>query len=81
MRNSILLGNRSFINVDMMNRSRTEGRDTLTKTYLYLFQNSSCVPPNYMANQSDINEKMRGILIDWLIEVLKILFADVVAIQ
>ncbi|KAL3619801.1 Cyclin-B2-4 [Castilleja foliolosa] len=29
----------------------------------------SCVSPNYMANQSDINERMRGILIDWLIEV------------
>ncbi|KAL3505493.1 hypothetical protein ACH5RR_035334 [Cinchona calisaya] len=30
---------------------------------------SSCVPPNYMAQQFDINERMRGILIDWLIEV------------
>ncbi|XP_078161011.1 cyclin-B2-2-like [Carex rostrata] len=29
----------------------------------------SCVDPNYMSNQSDINERMRGILIDWLIEV------------
>ncbi|KAG7590328.1 Cyclin C-terminal domain [Arabidopsis suecica] len=29
----------------------------------------SCVPPNYMENQQDINERMRGILIDWLIEV------------
>ncbi|XP_075516746.1 cyclin-B2-3-like [Primulina tabacum] len=29
----------------------------------------SCVPSNYMENQSDINERMRGILIDWLIEV------------
>ncbi|XVF62280.1 hypothetical protein PTKIN_Ptkin08bG0204800 [Pterospermum kingtungense] len=28
-----------------------------------------CVSPNYMAQQSDINEKMRAILIDWLIEV------------
>ncbi|KAG9443128.1 hypothetical protein H6P81_018982 [Aristolochia fimbriata] len=28
-----------------------------------------CVNPNYMEHQSDINEKMRGILIDWLIEV------------
>ncbi|KAJ7966969.1 Cyclin [Quillaja saponaria] len=32
-------------------------------------ESSSCVPSNYMAQQSDINEKMRGILIDWLIEV------------
>ncbi|XP_022772112.1 cyclin-B2-3-like [Durio zibethinus] len=28
-----------------------------------------CVPPRYMAQQYDINERMRGILIDWLIEV------------
>lgn len=27
------------------------------------------VPPNYMSQQFDINERMRGILIDWLIEV------------
>ncbi|KAK8313536.1 hypothetical protein V6Z12_D01G113900 [Gossypium hirsutum] len=30
---------------------------------------TGCVPPNYMAQQHDINEKMRAILIDWLIEV------------
>lgn len=29
----------------------------------------SCVSPDYMNRQSDINEKMRAILIDWLIEV------------
>ncbi|KAH0451828.1 hypothetical protein IEQ34_019127 [Dendrobium chrysotoxum] len=28
-----------------------------------------CVSPNYMSNQLDINERMRAILIDWLIEV------------
>ncbi|XP_020573172.1 G2/mitotic-specific cyclin-2-like [Phalaenopsis equestris] len=28
-----------------------------------------CVPPNYMSNQLDINERMRAILIDWLVEV------------
>ncbi|KAJ7957968.1 Cyclin [Quillaja saponaria] len=38
-------------------------------TYYKKAENSSCVPSNYMAQQSDINEKMRGILIDWLIEV------------
>uniref|UniRef100_A0A7N0V5Z7 Cyclin N-terminal domain-containing protein n=2 Tax=Kalanchoe fedtschenkoi TaxID=63787 RepID=A0A7N0V5Z7_KALFE len=27
------------------------------------------VPPNYMSRQPDINDRMRGILIDWLIEV------------
>ncbi|XP_054786020.1 cyclin-B2-4-like isoform X2 [Prosopis cineraria] len=31
--------------------------------------NSSCVSPDYMAGQFDINEKMRAILVDWLIEV------------
>ncbi|OMO91443.1 hypothetical protein CCACVL1_07111 [Corchorus capsularis] len=30
---------------------------------------TSCVPPSYMGVQHDINERMRGILIDWLIEV------------
>ncbi|KAG8377270.1 hypothetical protein BUALT_Bualt08G0010700 [Buddleja alternifolia] len=32
-------------------------------------ESSSCVPSNYMLQQFDINERMRGILIDWLIEV------------
>ncbi|KHN33647.1 G2/mitotic-specific cyclin-1 [Glycine soja] len=32
-------------------------------------ENSSCVSPNYMTSQLDINERMRAILIDWLIEV------------
>ncbi|KAL2346007.1 hypothetical protein Fmac_000007 [Flemingia macrophylla] len=32
-------------------------------------ENSSCVSPNYMTSQFDINERMRAILIDWLIEV------------
>lgn len=36
---------------------------------LSLVQESGCVSPDYMTNQSDINEKMRAILIDWLIEV------------
>ncbi|KAG8493709.1 hypothetical protein CXB51_011753 [Gossypium anomalum] len=30
---------------------------------------TGCVPPNYMEQQYDINQRMRGILIDWLIEV------------
>uniref|UniRef100_A0A1D1Y0V4 Cyclin-B2-2 n=1 Tax=Anthurium amnicola TaxID=1678845 RepID=A0A1D1Y0V4_9ARAE len=30
---------------------------------------SSCLCPTYMSSQFDINEKMRAILIDWLIEV------------
>ncbi|KAG8654508.1 cyclin-B2-4 isoform X2 [Manihot esculenta] len=32
-------------------------------------EKSSCVSPSYMEQQCDINERMRGILIDWLIEV------------
>ncbi|KAL6549115.1 Cyclin-B2-4 [Orobanche hederae] len=32
-------------------------------------ESSNSVPPNYMSQQFDINERMRGILIDWLIEV------------
>ncbi|RWR92962.1 G2/mitotic-specific cyclin-2-like protein [Cinnamomum micranthum f. kanehirae] len=32
-------------------------------------ESSSCVCPNYMLHQADINEKMRAILMDWLIEV------------
>ncbi|KAH6760011.1 Cyclin B2 [Perilla frutescens var. hirtella] len=32
-------------------------------------EGSSCVSPGYMAQQFDINERMRSILIDWLIEV------------
>ncbi|KAL2232109.1 UNVERIFIED_CONTAM: Cyclin-B2-3 [Sesamum indicum] len=38
-------------------------------TYYKKTESLSCVPPNYMAQQFDINERMRGILIDWLIEV------------
>ncbi|URE28612.1 hypothetical protein MUK42_18201 [Musa troglodytarum] len=30
---------------------------------------TSCVSPDYMSQQFDINEKMRAILVDWLIEV------------
>ncbi|KAI3797058.1 hypothetical protein L1987_39748 [Smallanthus sonchifolius] len=30
---------------------------------------SSCVSPSYMSRQHDITDRMRGILIDWLIEV------------
>ncbi|XP_050267881.1 G2/mitotic-specific cyclin-2-like isoform X1 [Quercus robur] len=32
-------------------------------------ESSSCASSNYMSQQSDINDRMRGILIDWLIEV------------
>ncbi|KAK1684734.1 hypothetical protein QYE76_045582 [Lolium multiflorum] len=39
--------------------------------YKYYWENeeTSCVRPDYMSSQGDINQKMRAILIDWLIEV------------
>ncbi|KAK9748486.1 hypothetical protein RND81_02G060700 [Saponaria officinalis] len=37
--------------------------------YAYYKKVESCVPSRYMDVQPDINEKMRAILIDWLIEV------------
>ncbi|KAG9146482.1 hypothetical protein Leryth_011772 [Lithospermum erythrorhizon] len=37
--------------------------------YYMKAESSSCVEPEYMTKQFDINERMRGILIDWLIEV------------
>ncbi|KAL6582004.1 hypothetical protein OROMI_006018 [Orobanche minor] len=38
-------------------------------------ESKSCVPPTYMAHQFDINERMRAILIDWLIEKLQLVGA------
>ncbi|PRQ47239.1 putative cyclin [Rosa chinensis] len=38
-------------------------------TYYRKMEGFSCVPPDYLEQQFDINEKMRAILIDWLIEV------------
>ncbi|CAA3029957.1 G2/mitotic-specific cyclin-2-like [Olea europaea var. sylvestris] len=37
--------------------------------YYKKMENCSCVSPGYMVKQYDINERMRAILIDWLIEV------------
>ena len=37
--------------------------------YLISLENKKRINPNYMLKQTDINEKMRMILIDWLIEV------------
>ena len=37
-------------------------------------QSLSCVSPTYMSFQFDINQKMRAILIDWLIEVYEFSF-------
>ncbi|KAF6159801.1 hypothetical protein GIB67_030059 [Kingdonia uniflora] len=38
-------------------------------SYYRKAESRSCVSPSYMEQQFDINERMRGILIDWLIEV------------
>ncbi|KAH9575882.1 hypothetical protein CY35_01G134400 [Sphagnum magellanicum] len=38
-------------------------------TFYHKTEVQSCVPADYMTRQADINEKMRAILIDWLIEV------------
>ncbi|XP_052202281.1 G2/mitotic-specific cyclin-2 isoform X2 [Diospyros lotus] len=45
--------------------------DYIDDLYAYYkkMENSSCVSLNYMGQQFDINERMRAILIDWLIEV------------
>ncbi|KAG2695002.1 hypothetical protein I3760_08G170900 [Carya illinoinensis] len=45
--------------------------DYIEDLYAYYrkMESFSCVSPNYMAQQCDINERMRSILIDWLIEV------------
>ncbi|GMP63929.1 hypothetical protein CsSME_00025417 [Camellia sinensis var. sinensis] len=42
--------------------------------YYKKVESSSCVWPNYMGQQFDINERMRGILVDWLIEVYEMLY-------
>ncbi|KAL7231212.1 hypothetical protein ACSBR2_009470 [Camellia fascicularis] len=45
--------------------------DYVHDVYAYYRKMESCsgVPSSYMSQQSDINEKMRAILIDWLVEV------------
>ncbi|KAJ0024661.1 hypothetical protein Pint_09231 [Pistacia integerrima] len=56
-------------NMSLINEIPTVlGQFTKISVNAYL-QSTSCAPPNYMAQQFDINERMRGILIDWLIEV------------
>ena len=38
-------------------------------SYYYRVEGATSVGPAYMANQADINDKMRAILVDWLVEV------------
>ncbi|XP_022748824.1 cyclin-B2-4-like isoform X2 [Durio zibethinus] len=61
-----------FVDIDNFDKKNplavVEYIDDLYKFYRKA-ECTGCVPPNYMAQQYDINERMRGILIDWLIEV------------
>jgi len=44
--------------------------DYVNVIYDYLMEKEKdVVDPNYMSNQVDVNEKMRAILVDWLVEV------------
>lgn len=45
-----------------------EFADKITK-HLFETEHKHLPSPNYMSEQNDINEKMRGILVDWVIEV------------
>ena len=38
-------------------------------SYYYRVEGATAVAPSYMSNQADINDKMRAILVDWLVEV------------
>lgn len=38
-------------------------------SYYHKVEGNTAVPPTYMAQQTDINDKMRAILVDWLVEV------------
>ena len=38
-------------------------------SYYYRVEGATAVAPTYMATQTDINDKMRAILVDWLVEV------------
>lgn len=61
----------------MLTKAVTNNKPSIF-TYVWLLNTSnfmqcfSCVSPDYMAQQFDINERMRAILIDWLIEVYTI---------
>jgi len=45
-----------------------EFAEKITK-HLFETEHKHLPSPNYMSEQNDINEKMRGILVDWVIEV------------
>ncbi|KAK8512623.1 hypothetical protein V6N12_075193 [Hibiscus sabdariffa] len=62
----------SFLDIDNYDKNNplavVEYIDDLYEFYRKT-ERTGFVPPNYMAQQCDINERMRAILIDWLIEV------------
>ncbi|KAI4389639.1 hypothetical protein MLD38_001844 [Melastoma candidum] len=64
--------NEPVVDIDDKDKSNAlavvEYVDDLYKFYKKI-ECCSCVPPNSMDRQPDINDRMRGILIDWLIEV------------
>lgn len=41
-------------------------------TDIFFLQCIGCVSPTYMEDQADLNERMRAILVDWLIEVFRV---------
>ena len=54
-----------------INKNPQNVQEYFSDIFKYFFEiESTYLPiPNYMDSQNDINEKMRGILNDWLIEV------------
>ncbi|KAL0322840.1 UNVERIFIED_CONTAM: Cyclin-B2-3 [Sesamum angustifolium] len=65
-------GDEPVVDIDSSDKKNplavTEYIDAIYAYYMKT-ESLSCVRPNYMSQQFDINERMRGILIDWLIEV------------
>ncbi|KAL0392279.1 UNVERIFIED_CONTAM: Cyclin-B2-3 [Sesamum radiatum] len=65
-------GDEPVVDIDSSDKKNplavTEYIDAIYAYYIKT-ESLSCVRPNYMSQQFDINERMRGILIDWLIEV------------
>ncbi|KAL2347374.1 hypothetical protein Fmac_001374 [Flemingia macrophylla] len=66
------LGEMMYMCIEILHRSEpsVEGHQSLnfpTSSTLNCGVSTSCVSLNYMAQQVDINERMRAILVDWLI--------------
>ncbi|VFQ88209.1 unnamed protein product [Cuscuta campestris] len=62
----------TIVDIDSVDqKNHLAAADYVGDIYAYYrkVESGSCVSPDYMAQQFDINERMRAILIDWLIEV------------